>query len=45
MFEIQTFAFTLLPLLVAALIVLLVNWRIHKKMRGPGYWAAGFLWR
>ncbi len=41
MFEIQTFAFTLLPLLVAALIVLLVNWRIHKKMRGPGYWAAG----
>ena len=41
MFEIQTFAFTLLPLLLASLIVLLVNWRIHKKMRGPGYWASG----
>lgn len=41
MFEIQTFAYTLMPLLVASLIVLLVNWRIHKKMRGPGWWAAG----
>lgn len=41
MFEIQTFSFTLLPLLFASLTVLLVNWRIHKRMRGPGYWAAG----
>ncbi len=41
MFEIQTFAFTLLPLLVASLTVLLVNWRIHLKMRGPAEWAAG----
>ena len=41
MFEIKTFAFTLLPLLVASLIVLLVNWRIHRKMRGPAYWAGG----
>lgn len=41
MFEIQTFAYSLMPLLVASLIVLLVNWRIHKKMRGPGWWAAG----
>ncbi len=41
MLETGTFALTLLPLLVAALIVLLVNWRIHHGMRGPGYWAAG----
>ncbi len=41
MFEIQTFSLTLLPLLFASLTVLLVNWRIHKRMRGPGYWAAG----
>ena len=41
MFEIQTFALTLLPLLFAALTVLLVTWRIHRKMRGPGYWATG----
>lgn len=41
MFEIQTFALTLLPLLLASLTVLLVNWRIHARMRGPGYWAAG----
>lgn len=41
MFEIQTFALTLLTLLFASLTVLLVNWRIHRKMRGPGYWAAG----
>jgi len=41
MFEIQTFAFTLLPLLVASMVVLVVNWRIHPKMPGPAYWAAG----
>lgn len=41
MFEIQTFSLTLLPLLFASLTVLLVNWRIHKRMRGPAYWAAG----
>lgn len=41
MFDIQIFAFTLLPLLAASLVVLLVNWRIHKNMRGPAYWAAG----
>lgn len=41
MLETGTFALTLLPLLVAALIVLLVNWRIHRDMAGPGYWAAG----
>ncbi|MBP9714241.1 MAG: GGDEF domain-containing protein [Sterolibacterium sp.] len=41
MFEIQTFAYTLLPLLLASLIVLLFNWRIHRKMRGTGSWAAG----
>jgi diguanylate cyclase (GGDEF)-like protein len=39
MFEIQTFAFTLLPLLFASLTVLLVNWRIHRKMRGTAEWA------
>ncbi|MBV2194818.1 MAG: GGDEF domain-containing protein [Azonexus sp.] len=41
MFEIRIFALTLLPLLAASLIVLLVNWRIHKNMRGPAHWAAG----
>ena len=41
MFDTKTFALTLLPLLIASLIVLLVNSRIHHRMPGPGHWAAG----
>jgi diguanylate cyclase (GGDEF)-like protein len=41
MFDNQSVALIILPSLWASLIVLIVNWRIHRTMSGVGWWPLG----
>lgn len=37
----QSIVTVLLPAMIAGLVAMLINWRIHRDMAGVGYWPAG----